>query len=137
MYQEYYEKLPDVDLYLKRIGMKRPTSLNKEYLDELVLAHQCSVPFENLDIYDLRKPISIIPRDIFEKDVGGRARAWWFHRRFDIEEILSAWMGNIYFVMWAMADRCLQGQLFWKMGQDKLLAERLFGSSEKMNLLGF
>lgn len=69
LYQEYYEKLPDVDLYLKRIGMKRPTSLNKEYLDELVLAHQCSVPFENLDIYDLRKPISIIPRDIFEKVV--------------------------------------------------------------------
>ncbi len=69
MYEEYYEKLPDVDLYLKRIGMERPKSLSKEYLDELVLAHQCSVVFENLDIYDLHKSISIIPRDIFDKVV--------------------------------------------------------------------
>lgn len=69
MFEEYYEKLPDVDLYLERIGMKRPKSLNKEYLDELVFAHQCSVVFENLDIYDLHKSISIIPRDLFEKIV--------------------------------------------------------------------
>ena len=69
MYEEYYEKLPDVDLYLKRIGMKRPKAPNKEYLDELVFAHQCSVAFENLDIYDLHKPISIIPRNLFDKIV--------------------------------------------------------------------
>lgn len=69
MYEEYYQKLPDVDLYLGRIGMARPKSLNREYLDELVLAHQCSVVFENLDIYDLHKPISIIPGDIFDKVV--------------------------------------------------------------------
>lgn len=69
MYEQYYEKLPDVDLYLKRIGMERPKSLSKEYLDELVLAHQCSVVFENLDIYDLHKPISILPHDIFDKVV--------------------------------------------------------------------
>lgn len=69
MYEEYYEKLPDVDLYLKRIGMERPKTLSKEYLDELVLAHQCSVVFENLDIFDLHKSISIVPRDIFDKVV--------------------------------------------------------------------
>ncbi len=69
MYKAYYESLPNVDAYLDRIGMKRPKKLSKEYLDELVLAHHCSVPFENLDIYDLHKPISIIPADIFEKVV--------------------------------------------------------------------
>jgi len=69
LFEEYYEKLPDVDRYLERIGMQRPKSLNKAYLDELVLAHQCTVPFENLDIYELHKPISIIPRDLFDKVV--------------------------------------------------------------------
>ncbi|HHU05025.1 MAG TPA: arylamine N-acetyltransferase [Clostridiales bacterium] len=69
MFAEYYEPLPDVDAYLERIGMERPKQLTKEYLDELVMAHQCSVPFENLDIYDLHKPISIKPKDIFEKVV--------------------------------------------------------------------
>lgn len=69
MYEEYYEKLPDVDLYLRRIGMARPKTLSREYLDELVLAHQCSVVFENLDIYYLHKSISIKPGEIFDKVV--------------------------------------------------------------------
>lgn len=71
MYEEYYEPLKDseADAYLKRIGMKRPTALTKEYLDELVLAHQCTVPFENLDIFGLHKPISIVPSDLYDKIV--------------------------------------------------------------------
>ncbi len=69
MYEEYYQGLKDVDAYLRRIGMQRPKSPTKEYLDELVLAHQCSVVFENLDIFDLHRPISIIPDDIYEKIV--------------------------------------------------------------------
>lgn len=78
MYAEYYEPLPDVDAYLERIGMERPKQLTKEYLDELVLAHQCSVPFENLDIYDLHRPISIKPRDIFDKVVVRRRGGYCF-----------------------------------------------------------
>jgi len=69
MYEEYYGALPDTDAYLKRIGMERPKAPTKEYLDELVLAHQCSVVFENLDICDLHKPISIVPEDIYDKVV--------------------------------------------------------------------
>jgi len=78
MNEEYYGALPDTDAYLRRIGMERPRQLTKEYLDELVLAHQCSVPFENLDIYDLHKPISIVPRDIFDKVVTRRRGGYCF-----------------------------------------------------------
>jgi len=78
MFEEYYAPLPDVDAYLQRIGMERPKELTKEYLDELVFAHQCSVPFENLDIYELHKPISIVPQDIFDKVVVRRRGGYCF-----------------------------------------------------------
>ena len=29
MFEELYEDIPDLDLYLKRIGIKKPTVLNK------------------------------------------------------------------------------------------------------------
>lgn len=71
MFKDYYKGLPEggADAYLERLGMQRPKQLTKEYLDELVKAHQCNIPFENLDIYDLKKPISIVPKDLFDKIV--------------------------------------------------------------------
>lgn len=71
MFKDYYMGLPDggADAYLERLGMQRPEKLTKEYLDELVMAHQCCIPFENLDIYDLHKPVSIVPKDLFDKIV--------------------------------------------------------------------
>jgi N-hydroxyarylamine O-acetyltransferase len=80
VFEEYYESLAEseVDEYLKRIGMERPKAPTKEYLDELVMKHQCAVPFENLDIYDLHKPISIIPKDIYDKVVGRKRGGYCF-----------------------------------------------------------
>lgn len=71
MFKEYYKGLPEggADAYLERLGMQRPEQLTKEYLDKLVMAHHCKVPFENLDIYELHKPISIVPKDLFDKIV--------------------------------------------------------------------
>ena len=78
MFSAYYESLPDADAYLERIGMKRPEKLTKEYLDQLVMAHQRTVPFENLDIFDLHKPISIVPKDLFDKVVTRRRGGYCF-----------------------------------------------------------
>ena len=47
-----YEPLPDSGRYLERIGIKSIDAPDKETLDNLVLCHQRTVPFENLDIYD-------------------------------------------------------------------------------------
>ena len=67
MYSKYYEPLPDADAYLARIGMKRPTELTRDYLDELVFAHQCNVPFENVDICEFGKAVSIATEDLYNK----------------------------------------------------------------------
>ena len=60
MFESYNCPIPSVDTYLERIGAPAPTAgPSLEYLDELIRLHQCSVPFENLDIYDYHRPIRL------------------------------------------------------------------------------
>ncbi len=69
MYSHLYAPIPDIDAYLKRIGMTRPKALTKEYLDELVYQHQLHVPFDTLDVGLLGKDISLGIEDIYNKVV--------------------------------------------------------------------
>lgn len=69
MYADLYTPLPDADAYLERIGISRPQSPTAEFLDELVYAHQRSVPFENLDVYEHHLEPSLGIADLFEKVV--------------------------------------------------------------------
>ncbi len=78
MYSKYYEPLPDADAYLARIGMQRPTKLTKEYLDALVFAHQCTVPFENIDICERGKSVSIATQDLYNKIVVNKRGGYCF-----------------------------------------------------------
>lgn len=68
MTENLYQPLPDVDAYLQRIGMRRGNA-TLEYLDELIYAHQCSVPFEDLDICEYGKNVSLGKADLFDKIV--------------------------------------------------------------------
>ena len=55
-----YMEVPEqfVDLYMKRLHMEiEEPSL--DYLDRLVRANQRAIPFENLDITDFGKPVSL------------------------------------------------------------------------------
>ena len=67
MYEELYEKLTDeqAENYLRRINYEGDLSLTRDTLDKLIFAHQCSVPFENLDIFDFHKPVSLAPSFIY------------------------------------------------------------------------
>lgn len=70
MYEELYEDLPDAGKYWSKLGIEQPAlPLTKNDLDRLILAHQNRIPFENLDACDLRRPISLGIRDIFDKIV--------------------------------------------------------------------
>ncbi|MBE6039024.1 MAG: arylamine N-acetyltransferase [Anaerofustis stercorihominis] len=69
MYSHLYAKLPSVDAYLERIGMKRPEKLDREYLDELIYQHQCHVPFDPLDVSILNKDIDLGIEHLFDKIV--------------------------------------------------------------------
>lgn len=44
----------DVDAYLNRLGLSRPTAPDLAYLERLQRAHLTEVPFENLDVYARR-----------------------------------------------------------------------------------
>ncbi|HEX5190603.1 MAG TPA: arylamine N-acetyltransferase [Streptosporangiaceae bacterium] len=57
--------------YLDRIGMNRPTTLDAATLGAMHLAHQRTVPFENLSIH-LGEPISLGEADLIAKIVTRR-----------------------------------------------------------------
>lgn len=69
MYEELYVPLPNIEEYLKRIGAKRPEKANLESLNNLIYANQCSVPFENLDIIELKKRINLGTEALYDKIV--------------------------------------------------------------------
>lgn len=79
MYEELYAPLPDRNLYWERLGMEPPTGEpTRELLDRMILAHQCRIPFENLDACDFRRPISLGIPDIFQKVIVNRRGGYCF-----------------------------------------------------------
>lgn len=50
MYEELYRPLPDVNAYLERLNISKGDVCDEAYLDALVTAHQCEIPFENMDV---------------------------------------------------------------------------------------
>lgn len=62
----------DVSAYLERIGYVGAVEPTIETLDRLIERHLASVPFENIDIARLRRPIELDQQRHFEKIVGER-----------------------------------------------------------------
>ena len=77
-FKPLYEPLPDSGRYLDRIGMKSIDAPDKETLDRLVLCHQRTVPFENLDIYDADIDISLSIPALYDKVVLRRRGGYCF-----------------------------------------------------------
>ena len=69
MYEELYGHIPDVDRYLARIGIYEKKQPDLAFLNEIIHAHQCRVPFENLEVYNYEKPISLAIADLYDKVV--------------------------------------------------------------------
>lgn len=69
MYEGLYAPLPDAGLYLRRLGLERLPEEKIACLDLLVNAHQRRVAFENIDLYDAGRNVSLAIPDIFEKVV--------------------------------------------------------------------
>ena len=69
MTEKLYQPLPDIDAYLERIGISEARRPSSDYLDELIYAHQRSVPFDNLDVYEKHLAPSLGIEDLFDKIV--------------------------------------------------------------------
>lgn len=81
MFEELYEPLPDRSLYWERIGMPEPKPEDPrdvELLDKMIFAHQCAIPFENLDIYDRHINVPLGIPDVFDKIVRGARGGYCF-----------------------------------------------------------
>ena len=61
--------LPSLDAYLDRIGVCDVQPATLEFLDELIYAHQRTVPFDNLDVYEKHLVPSLQVPDLFDKIV--------------------------------------------------------------------
>ncbi len=69
MSEELYAPIPDVKAYLNRIGIQEEKAPTTGFLDELIYAHQHSVPFDNLDVYEKRLTPQLGIEELFDKVV--------------------------------------------------------------------
>lgn len=60
---------PQAQAYLERIGCTRPAGATQGALDELVYAHQCSIPFETIDMHQCTEAPDLDPGHVFDKIV--------------------------------------------------------------------
>lgn len=69
MSEELYEPIPNLEAYLARIGIAEIKEPTREFLDELIYAHQHTVPFDNLDVCEKNLVPSLGIADLFDKIV--------------------------------------------------------------------
>lgn len=104
LFAPLYAPVPDVGKYLERIGLAATQCTDSETLDALVIAHQRSVPFENLDVFDAGLDISIDIPTLYDKIVTRRRGGYCF-------ELNAAFMGllkGIGYECHAVAARVLR-----------------------------
>ena len=78
MSDRLYEPLQDIDAYLERIGISTARNPSREFLDELIDAHQRTVPFENLEMFEQCHAPSLAKADLFDKIVTRRRGGYCF-----------------------------------------------------------
>lgn len=51
MYKDFFRPITNTEAlaYLERLGMQKPAAADEAALDKLIYAHQCSIPFENIN----------------------------------------------------------------------------------------
>ncbi len=105
MFEELYEPLPDPEAYLQRIGAHRsPCSLSA--LDELILAHQLAVPFEDLDCYYTKQTNSLAIRDLFDKIVTRRRGGYCF----ELNSLFEALLESLGYQAWSSDAKVIRGK---------------------------
>ena len=90
MFEGLYEPLPDVSAYLARIGIDRAEEPSLDFLDRIVLEHQCHVPFEDIDVLEHAAEPSLAIADLFDKVVTRRRGGYCFELNGLLASLLRA-----------------------------------------------
>jgi arylamine N-acetyltransferase len=89
-------KTEQIQAYLDRIGFHGALSADFRTLETLMECHLTSVPFENLDIWDLHRPVRLEPERLFEKIVAARRGGYCFELNGLFYELLRAAGFRVY-----------------------------------------
>lgn len=108
MYEKFYSPIPDVDAYLERLDVPRASNLDKEYLDRLIYAHQCRIIFENLDIFDFHRPISLEIPHLFQKIIVQKRGGYCF----ELNALFTQLLTDLGFQAHSCMCRILRGKTF-------------------------
>ncbi len=74
------ESISDLGDYARRIGYEGPLRPTLQTLTDICWLHQVAIPFENLDIVLLRRPISLSPSALMAKMVRGNRGGFCFEQ---------------------------------------------------------
>jgi len=80
----------DLDAYLRRIGLSGPLRADLDTLRALMCCQLRTIPFENLDIFDFHRPVSLEPSALFDKLVTARRGGYCFELNGLFFEVLKA-----------------------------------------------
>jgi N-hydroxyarylamine O-acetyltransferase len=80
----------DVPRYLERINLKGPVSPDRDSLARLHRAHMLSVPFENLDIVPLHRPLVLTQEALWDKIVTARRSGFCYELNGLFADLLRA-----------------------------------------------
>ena len=100
-FEPLYAPLPNIDRYLTRIGMNSFDEPDKETLDRIVLRHQRTVPFENLDIYDADMDISLHIPVLYDKIVLRRRGGYCF----ELNALFASLLASLGYDCYSVAVR--------------------------------
>lgn len=74
--------------YLSRLEFDRKITHTKETLDELIYHHQCTIPFETLDMHHCTTPPIIETEQVFDKMITKQRGGYCFELNFLFEALL-------------------------------------------------
>lgn len=108
MYEALYAPIPDGAAYASRIGLSWPLTPDLETLDRIVLSHQCTVPFENIQCYDLQQEPSLEIPTLFDKVVREHRGGYCF----ELNALLESFLRAVGYDAWSVSCRIVRGKDF-------------------------
>lgn len=109
MFEELYEPLPNRALYWKKLGLPQPKEddpRDRALLDRIIYAHQCAIPFENLDIFETKENVPLGICDVFDKVIRGKRGGYCF----EINALFHALLQEIGYDVTPVVGRSLKNR---------------------------
>lgn len=95
-----------IDAYFKRIGFEGRVTNSKHTLDELVLAHQCTIPFETVTLHrrggEARLETEFIFEKVVERELGGYC--------FELNKLFEELLASLGFEVRPALSRAVRGR---------------------------